>query len=52
MKALVLHITGTKAARPVSCLDPYEWSDPPDMPTCGHTDKEQALALFPATLKK
>jgi len=52
MKALVLHTIGSKAARPVLCLDPYEWHDPLDMPTCGHTDKEQALALFPATSQK
>jgi hypothetical protein len=52
MKALALHTTGSKAARPVLCLDPYEGSDPLGVPTCGHTDKEQALELFPATSQK
>lgn len=52
MKGLVLHTTGSKAARPVLCLDSYEWPDPLDTPTYGHTDKEQALELFPATSQK
>jgi len=52
MKTLVLYTIRSKAAHPVLCLDPYKGPDPLDMPTCGHTNKEQALALSPATSQK
>jgi hypothetical protein len=47
--AFVLGVTESRAGLPVLSLEHCEGPVPPEMPTCGHTDKEQELALFPGT---
>lgn len=47
VKTCALCATGNRGADLALSLESCEWPGPPDMPICGHTDKEQALALFP-----
>jgi len=41
--------TENRAGLQALSLESCEGPGRPDKPTCGHTDKEQALVLFPAT---
>jgi hypothetical protein len=47
LKALVLCATENIEGLAVLSLEVDEWPGPPDMPTCGHTDMEQARVQFP-----
>jgi hypothetical protein len=47
VKTCVFGATGNRGVDLVLSLVACEWPGPPDTPICGHTDKEQALALFP-----
>jgi hypothetical protein len=46
---LGLCATESRAHLPVLTLEHCVVLGPPDRPICGHTDMEQALALFPGT---
>jgi hypothetical protein len=48
----VLSATESRADHPLLSLEYCVGPVPPGTPTCGHTDKEQVLALFPDITKQ